>query len=148
MIRLLDYLKDDVDFGNFQIEDVRTLQSYDKENQTELCATLLCYLENSKSTSRTASEMHIYRNSVYYRINKCMDLLPDIDFENGTMSFLVMLSLYIAQYDFYRSHRKDCLFRAAAFDAAAFYHAQWKQTADGAPFRLRSKEDVKSCERE
>jgi len=104
MIRLLDELKDDVDFGNFQIEDVRALQTYDMENKTELCATLLCYLENSKSTSRTASEMHIHRNSVYYRINKCMELLPDIDFENGTMTFLVMLSLYIAQYDYYRAH--------------------------------------------
>jgi len=107
MIRLLDGLKDDVDFGNFQIEDVRALQTYDQENGTELCATLLCYLENSKSTSRTAKEMHIHRNSVYYRINKCMELLPDIDFENGTMTFLVMLSLYIAQYDFYRSHCGD-----------------------------------------
>ena len=104
MIRLLDGLREDVDFGNLQIEDVRALQAYDRENGTELCATLLCYLENSKSTSRTAREMHIHRNSVYYRINKCMELLPDIDFENGTMTFLVMLSLYIAQYDFYRSH--------------------------------------------
>jgi len=103
MIRLLDGLRDDVDFGNFQIEDVRALQTYDREYNTELCATLLCYLENSTGTSRTAREMHIHRNSVYYRINKCMELLPDIDFENGTMTFLVMLSLYIAQYDFYRS---------------------------------------------
>ncbi|MBQ9269464.1 MAG: helix-turn-helix domain-containing protein [Oscillospiraceae bacterium] len=106
MIRLLDGLKDDVDFGNFQIEDVRALQTYDQENGTELCATLLCYLENSKSTSRTAKEMHIHRNSVYYRINKCMELLPDIDFENGTMTFLVMLSLYIAQYDFFISQKE------------------------------------------
>ena len=43
MIRLLDELKDDVDFGNFQIEDVRALQTYDMENKTDLCATLLCY---------------------------------------------------------------------------------------------------------
>ncbi len=107
MIRLLDGLRDDVDFENFQIEDVRALQTYDQENGTELCATLLCYLENSKSTSRTAGEMHIHRNSVYYRINKCMELLPDIDFENGTMTFLVMLSLYIAQYDYYKSCRED-----------------------------------------
>lgn len=107
MICLLDELKDDVEFGNFQIEDVRALQTYDMENHTELCATLLCYLENSKSTSRTAEEMHIHRNSVYYRINKCMALLPDIDFENGTMTFLLMLSLYIAQYDFYRTHKTD-----------------------------------------
>jgi len=105
MIRLLDGLKGDVDFENFQIEDVRALQTYDQENGTELCATLLCYLENSKSTSRTAREMHIHRNSVYYRINKCMELLPDIDFENGTMTFLVMLSLYIAQYVFYRENQ-------------------------------------------
>jgi len=49
--------------------------------------------------------MHIHRNSVYYRINKCMELLPDIDFENGTMTFLVMLSLYIAQYVFYRENQ-------------------------------------------
>lgn len=107
MIRLLDGLRDDVDFENFQIEDVRALQTYDQKNGTELCATLLCYLENSQSTSRTATEMHIHRNSVYYRINKCMELLPDIDFENGTMTFLIMLSLYIAQYDYYRSCTED-----------------------------------------
>lgn len=105
MIRLLDRLQEGVDFNGFQIEDVRAIQNYDIDNQTELCRTLLCYLENSKSTSRTAEELHIHRNSVYYRINKCMELLPEVDFDNGIMSFLVMLSLYIAQYDYYLGHK-------------------------------------------
>ena len=56
---------------------------------------------NSKNTTKTAEELHVHRNSVYYRINKCTELLPEIDFENGTMAFMVMLSLYIAQYDYY-----------------------------------------------
>lgn len=101
MIRLLDGLREDVDFNNFLIDDIRALQNYDKKNGTELCRTLLCYLENSKNTAKTAEELHVHRNSVYYRINKCTELLPEIDFENGTMAFLVMLSLYIAQYDYY-----------------------------------------------
>lgn len=105
MIRLLDGLRDDVDFNNFLISDVRVLHRYDIENQTELCKTLLCYLENSKNTMRTAKAMNIHRNSVYYRIDKCMEMLPDIDFNDGVMSFLVMLSLYIAQYDYYITHR-------------------------------------------
>lgn len=105
MIRLLDGLRDDVDLNNFLISDVRVLHQYDIENQTELCKTLLCYLENSKNTSLTAKVMHIHRNSVYYRIDKCMEMLPNIDFNDGVMSFLVMLSLYIAQYDYYVTHR-------------------------------------------
>lgn len=105
MIRLLDGLRDDVDLNNFLISDVRILQQYDIENQTELCKTLLCYLENSKSTSQTAKAMHIHRNSVYYRIDKCMEMLPDIDFNDGIMAFLVMLSLYIAQYNYYVTHK-------------------------------------------
>lgn len=58
MIRLLDGLREDVDFNNFLIEDIRALQNYDKKNGTELCRTLLCYLENSKNTTKTAEELH------------------------------------------------------------------------------------------
>lgn len=107
MIHLLDGLRDDVDLNNFSIPDIDILQKYDAENQTELCGTLLCYLENSKNAKQTADTMHIHKNSVYYRIDKCMELLPDINFNDGVMSFLMMLSLYIAQYDYYRKHRLD-----------------------------------------
>lgn len=105
MIRLLDCVRDDVDLSAFCLPDIQAIQEYDIQHDTELCRTLLCYLEHARNASNTARELNIHRNTVHYRINKCMDILKNLDFTNDYMAFLLMLSLHIAEYDFY--HKKQ-----------------------------------------
>lgn len=107
MIRLLDGLREDVDLSSFCLPDIQALQEYDKSHDSELCRTLLCYLEHARNATKTAADLNIHRNSVHYRINKCMELLKNLDFSNDYIAFLLMLSLYIAEYEYYRTMRKQ-----------------------------------------
>lgn len=102
MIRLLDGLREDVKLEDFCLPDIQNLQAYDKQHDAELGRTLLCYLEHAKNATNTAQELNVHRNTVHYRINKCVELLPQLDFSNDYMTFLLMLSLHIAEYDKYR----------------------------------------------
>lgn len=105
MLRLLDSLRGDVDPDEFCLPDIRQLQSYDRTHGTELCRTLLCYLEHAKNVAGTATELNIHRNTVHYRVNKSMELLKDLDFSNDYMAFLLLLSLYIIEHEDYRTKR-------------------------------------------
>ena len=102
MLRLFDCLREDTDLSFFALPDIRTLQEYDKQHRTELCRTMLCYLQHSKNVAGTAAELNVHRNTVHYRIDKCTQILSNLDFENDYITFLLMLSLHIAEYDFYR----------------------------------------------
>lgn len=101
MIRMLEGLRSDVDIEDFVLPDIEQLRSYDKKHNSQLARTLLTYLERSKNVASTAQALHIHRNTVHYRVNKCIELLPELDFSNEYITFLLMLSLHIAEYDFY-----------------------------------------------
>lgn len=78
-------------------QQIRELWHYDREHGTELCDTLQVYLEQAKSLSRTADLLFIHRNTVRYRVNRCMELL-DSRLENGNEIFSYILSLRILEY--------------------------------------------------
>ena len=105
MIRLLDGMREDVDLGEFCMPDIQVLQDYDKKHDAELCRTLLCYLEHAKNVTGTARELNVHRNTVHYRINKCAEILNNLDFSNDYITFLLMLSLHIGEYEYYRQMR-------------------------------------------
>jgi PucR family transcriptional regulator, proline-responsive transcriptional activator len=50
------------------------LIQYDKENQTEYAKTLYTYLQNYKNALETSKLLHIHRNTLSYRLNKCEDI--------------------------------------------------------------------------
>ena len=106
MLRLLDGLREDVDIREFSMPDIQALLEYDKLHDSELCRTLLCYLEHAKNVSNTARELNVHRNTVHYRINKCTEILKNLDFSNDYITFLLMLSLHIAEYEYYRQMRE------------------------------------------
>ena len=78
-------------------QKVQGLADYDREHNTELCATLQVYLEQTKSLVRTAEVLFIHRNTVRYRINKCMELLGT-QFNDGNEIFSYILSLRMLEY--------------------------------------------------
>ena len=78
-------------------QQIQELWRYDQEHGTELCVTLQVYLEQAKSLSRTAELLFIHRNTVRYRVNRCMELL-DSKLEGGNETFSYILSLRILEY--------------------------------------------------
>lgn len=97
MYHLLEQLPDGRP-GYFCHQKIRKIDTYDKVNGTELCATLQVYLENRRSLSRAAEILYIHRNTVYYRIDKCKELLKS-DLEDSNEVFSIMLSLRIIEFE-------------------------------------------------
>lgn len=78
-------------------EKIQLLRDYDESHGTELCATLQVYLEQTKSLAKTSEALFIHRNTVRYRINKCMELM-NTSLEDGNEIFSFILSLRILEY--------------------------------------------------
>lgn len=78
-------------------QQIQALGEYDRQHNTNLCATLQVYLEQAKSLARTADILFIHRNTVRYRIQRCMELLGD-RLEDGNEIFAYILSLRILEY--------------------------------------------------
>lgn len=78
-------------------QQIQALGEYDREHNTSLCATLQVYLEQAKSLARTADILFIHRNTVRYRIHRCMELLGN-RLEDGNEIFAYILSLRILEY--------------------------------------------------
>lgn len=74
------------------------LDNYDRQHNTELSITLQVYLEQTRSLSKTAEILFVHRNTVRYRINKCMELLGS-DLTDGNETFAYILSLRILEYE-------------------------------------------------
>ena len=78
-------------------EKIEKLGEYDETHSTDLCVTLQVYLEQAKSLAKAADLLYIHRNTVRYRINKCMELM-NTDLEDGNEIFAYILSLRILEY--------------------------------------------------
>lgn len=78
-------------------QQIRELWAYDQAHGAGLCATLQVYLEQAKSLARTADLLFIHRNTVHYRINRCIELLGS-RLEDGNEIFAYILSLRILEY--------------------------------------------------
>ena len=78
-------------------QNILSLWEYDQTHNTELCITLQVYLEQAKSLSKAADILYIHRNTVRYRIHKCMELMHT-DFEDGNDIFTYILSLRILEF--------------------------------------------------
>ena len=60
--------------NNYMPKSLENMNAYDMENATEFLPTLKSYIFNLKNTKETASELHIHRNTLLYRINKIEEL--------------------------------------------------------------------------
>lgn len=68
------------------------LFTYDMENGTDLCKSLLYYLIYEQNTVRTAKALYIHRNSLIYRIDKIREL-TDLDLNDVHNRIRIILSL-------------------------------------------------------
>lgn len=76
---------------------VLDLDQYDKRHKTDLLYTLQIYLDCCKDMNATAAAIGMHKNTVRYRINKCMELMGT-DLENGAEIFNVLFSIRVLNY--------------------------------------------------
>lgn len=84
--------------AQFCHQKIRELNDYDRQHNTELSITLQVYLEHTRSLSKTAEILFVHRNTVRYRINKCMELLGS-DLTDGNETFSYIFSLRILEFE-------------------------------------------------
>ena len=65
-----------------------------QEKNDELLHTLFTYIQNNRSMTSTAKELHIHSNTLYHRIKKIEDVL-DMDFSHYEDYLKVQLAVYL-----------------------------------------------------
>lgn len=73
--RLLMGIEDKEIIKDYYHHMLQPLIDYDRVNQTDLCQTLQCYLNNDGSVKDTAEELFVHRNTVNYKLNKVEEIL-------------------------------------------------------------------------
>lgn len=71
---------------------IHEIQKYDEKNHTEYVRTLTIWLNNRMDDSATAEQMHIHRNTLYYRLHKISELFG-IDLKDSNVCVQLYLSL-------------------------------------------------------
>ncbi|MDO4622405.1 MAG: helix-turn-helix domain-containing protein [Eubacteriales bacterium] len=66
------------------------------QHHDELYDTLRTYLDNERSLAKTAAVLFTHRNTVLYRIKKCLDLLNN-DLEDCSVRYYIRLSMHILE---------------------------------------------------
>lgn len=72
--------------------DLRTLVDYDRQNGSDLVATLKAYLDNERNVSKTADALFMHRNSIKYRLEKIESLLTS-DLNDADNRLLLLLAI-------------------------------------------------------
>jgi PucR family transcriptional regulator, purine catabolism regulatory protein len=72
--RLLFQLEDSPELVSFCEETLGSLIEYDKNQKTELLKTLSAYFAHQTNLSRTASAMHVHRNTLLYRMTRISEI--------------------------------------------------------------------------
>lgn len=76
---------------------VLDLDQYDCRHRTELLHTLQVYLDCCKDLNATAAAIGMHKNTIRYRINKCLELMHT-DLEDGAEIFNVLFSIRVLNY--------------------------------------------------
>ena len=83
--------------SRFIMPTLDLLKQFDNENNAHLLETLDVYLKSNRSLKNTADTLHYHKNTIYYRIEKCKEIL-EVDFNNTRDLYNVCLSLCIDKY--------------------------------------------------
>jgi sugar diacid utilization regulator len=92
--RLLLQVKRPRELQAFAESTVGPLHDYDRQHQTQLGATLNCYMSQRCNVSVTAKQLHVHPNTVAYRLRRVEELL-DIDLSDPQAMLHLQLALMI-----------------------------------------------------
>ncbi|MFC6289102.1 helix-turn-helix domain-containing protein [Levilactobacillus angrenensis] len=88
---ILNHVDNGALLRNTMCTQLLTLKHYDDQHHAELFHTLFAYLENDCHVSKTATHLHLHRNSLAKRLAKIQALIP-VDFTNPDKTFGLRLS--------------------------------------------------------
>ncbi len=88
---ILNHVDNGALLRNTMCTQLLTLKHYDDRHHAELFHTLFAYLENDCHVSKTATKLHLHRNSLAKRLAKIQELIP-VDFTNPDKTFGLRLS--------------------------------------------------------
>lgn len=69
------------------------LARYDQEKKTELVTTLRSFLDNSCNAIKTARQLFVHRNTIFYRIDQIQSILQ-VDLSDITVLYLLRTGFY------------------------------------------------------
>ena len=78
-------------------DEIRLLNEYDTQNNTQLCETLYNYLLNNKSLSQASKVMYLHKNTITYRLDKIKEIISD-DLNDYQRNYAYINSLIILKY--------------------------------------------------
>jgi sugar diacid utilization regulator len=68
-----------------------------KESDKELLRTLYLYLFHMKNVNKVCTELHIHRNTLFYRLNRVKSIIKD-EIDNSASLFRILLSFELIKY--------------------------------------------------
>ena len=92
LLHMADLLRASHDLEDFVHPYILDIYRYDRENETDYLPTLKEYLTNINNPGQCAANLHIHKNTLYYRINKISDVFG-LDLSNGELRMRLQLSL-------------------------------------------------------
>lgn len=94
---MIELCSEQENLWNFCSPFVLKLMTYDRENRTFFLETLYHYLKNMKNPTKTSEELHIHRNTLFYRIDKIKTILG-ITLEDGYVAAEILFSVKMLFY--------------------------------------------------
>ena len=73
------------------------LVEYDEQHDTEFAYTLQRYLVNERNIKMTATDLHIHRSTMNYRISRLHELL-DMDLDDSENRLYLLNSFYMLDF--------------------------------------------------
>jgi len=74
-----------------------TIERYDKKYGTNLKETLFVYLTNDCNAVKTAKQLYIHRNTLYYKINKIEELIGQ-KIDDPLLKERLLFSMHVVEY--------------------------------------------------
>ena len=76
---------------------LKKLIAYDKENHTDYCDTLHCYLKNGDSITETVNQMYMHRSTVKYRMQRIREIMGSELTDGDEVMYLSVMLFYMKE---------------------------------------------------
>jgi len=94
LMHMVQTLGQHTDIRMFSLPQLKQLQEYDTHHNTDLLYTLYVYTQCIGDVSHVCKQLHIHRNTLYFRINKIIEL-TNLDPHNADQNAMILISFNI-----------------------------------------------------
>jgi len=91
---MLSYSMENMNKQNYIHPIIVSLQSYDKQHNTEYLITLCSYIKSMCNSAKTIKELNLHRNTLLYRLNK-IQKITDTDITDNLICAQLLCNFYM-----------------------------------------------------